>query len=131
MKKLLGAVSALAITFATGQAFAQNACDDGEMVIKFSHVVAATGHPKGDAATMLAERVNNEMNGTACMEVFANSTLYDDDKVMEALLLGDVQLAAPSLSKFEAYTKKYRLFDLPFLFDNIDAIDRFLEDQAL
>ena len=26
-------------------------CDDGEMVIKFSHVVAATGHPKGDAAT--------------------------------------------------------------------------------
>ena len=40
-------------------------CDDGEMVIKFSHVVAATGHPKGDAATMLAERVNNEMNGIA------------------------------------------------------------------
>jgi C4-dicarboxylate-binding protein DctP len=58
------------------------------------------------------------MNGKACMEVFANSTLYDDDKVMEALLLGDVQLAAPSLSKFEAYTKKYRLFDLPFLFSS-------------
>jgi hypothetical protein len=56
------------------------------------------------------------MNGKACMEVFPNSTLFDDDKVMEALLLGDVQLAAPSLSKFEAYTKKYRLFDLPFLF---------------
>jgi C4-dicarboxylate-binding protein DctP len=51
MKNLLGAVSALAITFAAGQALAQDACDDGEMVIKFSHVVAATGHPKGDAAT--------------------------------------------------------------------------------
>ncbi|WP_421857144.1 DctP family TRAP transporter solute-binding subunit [Oricola sp.] len=128
MKKLLGAVAALAVSFTATQAMA--ACDDGEMVIKFSHVVAATGHPKGDAATLLAERVNKEMNGTACMEVFANSTLYDDDKVMEALLLGDVQLAAPSLAKFEAYTKKYRLFDLPFLFASLDAVDAFGNSDA-
>ncbi|MCW9040325.1 MAG: DctP family TRAP transporter solute-binding subunit [Rhodospirillales bacterium] len=100
-------------------------CDPGEMIIKFSHVVAATGHPKGDAATLFADRVNKEMNGKACMEVFPNSTLYNDDKVMEALLLGDVQLAAPSLSKFEAYTKKYRLFDLPFIFPNQAAFDKF------
>lgn len=100
-------------------------CDSGEVVIKFSHVVKATGHPKGDAATLFADRVNKEMNGKACMEVFANSTLYDDDKVMEALLLGDVQLAAPSLAKFEAYTLKYRLFDLPFLFKNLAAVDKF------
>ncbi|HRY07933.1 MAG TPA: DctP family TRAP transporter solute-binding subunit, partial [Hyphomicrobiaceae bacterium] len=104
---------------------AQANCDKGEVVIKFSHVVKATGHPKGDAATLLAKRVNEEMNGKACMEVFPNSTLYDDDKVMEALLLGDVQLAAPSLSKFEAYTLKYRLFDLPFLFQDLKAVDTF------
>ncbi|UJQ94544.1 DctP family TRAP transporter solute-binding subunit [Mariluticola halotolerans] len=105
-------------------------CDSGEMVIKFSHVVAASGHPKGDAATLLADRVNAEMNGVACMEVFPNSTLFDDDKVMEALLLGDVQLAAPSLAKFEAYTLKYRLFDLPFLFSDLDAVTRFTTSDA-
>lgn len=120
------AISALAFS-ATG-AFAT--CDSGEMVIKFSHVVAASGHPKGDAATLLAERINDEMNGTACMEVFPNSTLFDDDKVMEALLLGDVQLAAPSLSKFEAYTLKYRLFDLPFLFSDLAAVERFTTSDA-
>ena len=50
MKKLLGAVSALALTFAAGQAMAdETGCDSGEMVIKFSHVVAGSGHPKGDA----------------------------------------------------------------------------------
>ena len=106
------------------------ACDDGEMVIKFSHVVAATGHPKGDAATLLADRINKEMNGKACMEVFPNSTLYDDDKVMEAMLLGDVQLAAPSLSKFEAYTLKYRVFDLPFLWKDLTSFDKFLASDA-
>ncbi|MCT8997745.1 DctP family TRAP transporter solute-binding subunit [Chelativorans intermedius] len=128
MKTLIAALSAVALTaLASG---AQAACDDGEMVIKFSHVVAAKGHPKGDAATLLAERVNEEMNGTACMEVFPNSTLYDDDKVMEALLLGDVQLAAPSLAKFEAYTLKYRLFDLPFLFPTLDAVNAFISSDA-
>ncbi|WP_336057509.1 DctP family TRAP transporter solute-binding subunit [Nitratireductor sp. CH_MIT9313-5] len=127
MKYLIGSVSALALSLFASSAYAQ--CDDGEMVIKFSHVVAASGHPKGDAATMLAERINDEMNGTACMEVYPNTTLYDDDKVMEALLLGDVQLAAPSLSKFEAYTKKYRLFDLPFLFSSLDAVNSFINSE--
>ncbi|MBD1565095.1 TRAP transporter substrate-binding protein [Vibrio sp. S12_S33] len=100
-------------------------CDPGEMVIKFSHVTNTDKHPKGIAASLLEERVNKEMNGKACMQVFPNSTLYDDDKVLEALLNGDVQLAAPSLSKFEKFTKKFRIFDLPFLFDDVDAVDRF------
>lgn len=108
---------------AAGPAYAQ--CDGGEMVIKFSHVTAAQGHPKGEAADLLAQRINDEMNGVACMEVYPNSQLYNDDKVLEAMQLGDVQMAAPSLSKFEKYTKKFRIFDLPFLFADIDAVDRF------
>lgn len=118
---------AMAASMSAGAALA--ACDAGEMVIKFSHVVAET-HPKGAAAAKLAERVNAEMNGKACMEVFPNSTLYDDDKVMEAMLLGDVHLAAPSLSKFEAYTLKFRLFDLPFLFSNLSKVNEFTQSEA-
>ena len=65
------------------------------------------------------------MNGKACMHVYPNSTLYDDKKVLEAMLNGDVHLAAPSLSKFEKFTKKFRIFDLPFLFKDVAAVDRF------
>ncbi|MDN2662244.1 TRAP transporter substrate-binding protein [Psychromonas sp. 14N.309.X.WAT.B.A12] len=110
------------------QAYAN--CDPGEMVIKFSHVTNADKHPKGVAASLLEKRVNEEMNGKACMQVFPNSTLYDDNQVLEALLNGDVQLAAPSLSKFEKITKKYRIFDLPFLFDDVAAVDRFQNSDA-
>ena len=105
-------------------------CDPGEMVIKFSHVTNSDKHPKGVAASLLEERVNTEMNGKACMQVFPNSTLYDDNQVLEALLNGDVQLAAPSLSKFEKITKKYRIFDLPFLFTDVAAVDRFQNSEA-
>ena len=118
-----GFALATAAMAAVTPAFA--ACDKGETVIKFSHVTNTDRHPKGIAASLLAERVNKEMNGKACMEVFPNSTLYDDNKVLEAMLQGDVQLAAPSLSKFEKFTKKFRIFDLPFLFKDIKAVDKF------
>lgn len=122
MKKLI--VSAMLV----GAAFSAPVhaqCDKGEEVIKFSFVTAATGHPKGEAATAIAKRINEDMNGKACMQLFPSSQLFDDNKVMEALLLGDVQVAAPSLSKFEAYTKKYRVFDLPFLFNDMEQVNGF------
>ncbi|MFY0618741.1 MULTISPECIES: DctP family TRAP transporter solute-binding subunit [unclassified Shimia] len=124
MKFLTTAATALALT-AMGASFASAACDDGEIVVKFSHVTNTDKHPKGIAASLLEQRVNDEMNGTMCMEVFPNSTLYNDNKVLEAMLQGDVQLAAPSLSKFEKFTKQFRLFDLPFMFKDINAVDAF------
>ncbi len=105
-------------------------CESGEIKIKFSHVTNTDKHPKGIAATLLESRVNEEMNGIACMEVFPNSSLYDDNKVLEAILNGDVQMAAPSLSKFEKFTKKYRIFDLPFMFKDINAVDKFQNSDA-
>ena len=56
-----------------------------------------------------------------CVEVYPNSTLFGDSKELEALLLDDVQMLAPSLSKFGSYTKKYGVFDLPFIFKDMDA----------
>ena len=121
--------AAIAMTGMSASA-ASDGCDDGEIVIKFSHVTNTDKHPKGIAATLLAERVNTEMDGVACMEVYPNSTLYNDDQVLEALLQGDVQLAAPSLSKFEQFTKQFRIFDLPFMFKNINAVDEFQNSET-
>ena len=125
-KLLAGAASAVLLFSAPAYA----ACDDGEIVIKFSHVTNTDKHPKGIAASLLEKRVNEEMNGRACMQVFPNSSLYDDKKVLEAMLNGDVQMAAPSLSKFEKFTKKFRIFDLPFMFEDVAAVDRFQSSEA-
>ncbi len=124
------ATTAVAVALSLSAAGAHAACDAGEIVIKFSHVTNTDKHPKGIAATLLSERVNAEMNGKACMEVYPNSTLYNDNQVLEAMLQGDVQLAAPSLSKFEAFTKKFRIFDLPFMFKNIEAVDAFQSSET-
>ncbi len=92
--------------------------------IKFSHVVAENT-PKGQGALLFKKLAEERLPGRVVVEVYPNSQLFGDAKEMEALLLGDVQLLATSLSKFDKFTKKLQVFDLPFLFDDIQAVDRF------
>jgi C4-dicarboxylate-binding protein DctP len=94
------------------------------IVIKFSHVVADKT-PKGQAALKFKELAEKYLPGKVQVQVFPNSQLFGDGQELDALLLGDVQLIAPSLSKFDRYTKKLQVFDLPFLFENLAAVDRF------
>ncbi len=103
------------------------------MVIKLSHVVA-DATPKGQASIKFKELVEKALPGKVQVQVFPNSQLFGDGKEMEALALGDVQIIIPSLAKFGKYTPKLQIFDLPFLFDNLAAVDRFQaskEGQAL
>ncbi len=95
-----------------------------EIVIKFSHVVAENT-PKGQMALKFKELVEQRLAGKVKVEVYPNSQLFGDNKVLEAMLLGDVQLAAPSLSKFGRYTKQLQVYDLPFLFNDMAAVERF------
>ena len=94
------------------------------IIIKYSHVVADVT-PKGQAAIKFKELAEKALPGKVEVQVFSNSQLFGDGKEMEALLLGDVQIIAPSLAKFAKYTPKIQIFDLPFLFDDIHAVDRF------
>lgn len=96
--------------------------------IKFSHVVAENT-PKGQMALKFKELVEKRLPGKVEVKVFPNSQLFGDNKVLEAMLLGDVQIAAPSLSKFDAYTKNLQIFDLPFLFDNMAAVEKFQQSK--
>ncbi|KIP88652.1 MULTISPECIES: DctP family TRAP transporter solute-binding subunit [Pseudomonas] len=94
------------------------------IVIKFSHVVA-DDTPKGRGALLFKQLVEERLGAQVKVEVYPNSTLFGDDDELQALRDGKVQLLAPSLSKFDAYTKQLQVFDLPFLFDDLDAVKRF------
>jgi C4-dicarboxylate-binding protein DctP len=124
MKKFVAvlATSAAALVLAAGTASA-------EIVVKFSHVVADQT-PKGQAALKFKEEAEKLLPGKVKVEVYPNSQLFGDAKEMEALALGDVQIIAPSLSKFARFTTKLQVYDLPFLFDDTGAIDRFQGSAA-
>lgn len=126
IRKVTTAIAAFAISaaFFAGPVFAAD-----PILIKFSHVVAENT-PKGQMATKFRDLVKERLDGKVVVEVFPNSQLFGDNKVLEAMLLGDVQMAAPALSKFSRYTDTLQLYDLPFLFKNIKAVDRFQQSEA-
>ncbi len=117
------AVTAVSTMLAVGTAIA------APITIKFAHVVAENT-PKGQACNKFRDLVAERLSGKVVVEVFPNSQLFGDDAVLEAMLLGDVQLAAPSLSKFSRYTKSLQVFDLPFLFKDMAAAEKFQTSEA-
>jgi C4-dicarboxylate-binding protein DctP len=118
------AAAAAALALAPFAATAQQ-----PMIIKFSHVVA-DGTPKGQAAIKFKEAAERLLPGKVKVEVYPNSQLFGDAKEVEALLLGDVHFIAPSLSKFEKFTKVLQVYDLPFMFADIEAVDKFQDGKV-
>jgi C4-dicarboxylate-binding protein DctP len=114
----------IAAAVALATAFSTAAQAQQPIIIKLSHVVAENT-PKGQASLKFKELAEKKLPGKVQVQVFPNSSLFGDGKEMEALLLGDVQIIVPSLSKFDRYTKKLQVFDLPFLFHDIASVDRF------
>src|SRR5210317_1404944 len=126
MKNKLLVVSLLvAVTFVVTATVSMAA----PIVMKFSHVVAENT-PKGQMANKFKELIDQRLNGKVVVEVFPNSQLFGDNKVLEAMLLGDVHLAAPSLSKFNKYTDSLQVYDLPFLFKDMEAVEKFQQGPA-
>lgn len=94
----------------------------GEIVLKFSHVVAPAT-PKGKAADKFAELAAKYTSGKVKVEVYPNSQLYKDREEVEALQLGAVHMLAPSLSKFGPLgAREMEIFDLPYILPNKAAL---------
>ncbi len=119
MKAVLALTAALSLTL-SGAALAQ-----APIIIKFSHVAAADT-PKGQAADYFKKLVEERTKGRVKVEVYPNSTLFKDKEELEALQLGSVQMLAPVPGKFGPLgVKEFEVFDLPYIFKDIDAVHRF------
>jgi C4-dicarboxylate-binding protein DctP len=105
--------AALAAALSIGTAYAQQ-----PIVIKFSHVVAENT-PKGKGALKFKELAEARTKGRVKVEVYPNSQLFKDGEEMQMLQLGNVQMLAPSVSKFGPLgVRAFEVFDLPFIFDD-------------
>ena len=94
-----------------------------EFTLKFSHVVSENT-PKGQAAIFFEKRLEELSKGRIDVQIYPNKQLYNDKAVLKAIRLDSVQMAAPSFSKFGKIVPQLALFDLPFLFKDIDQLHR-------
>ncbi len=102
----------------------------GQIIIKFSHVVAPDT-PKGKAAERFKLVAEKLAKGKVRVEIYPNSQLYKDREEIEALQSGAVQMLAPSLSKFGPMgAPEFQLFDLPYLFPNQEVLHRVMDGEV-
>ncbi|BAM32301.1 DctP family TRAP transporter solute-binding subunit [Helicobacter cinaedi] len=97
--------------------------------VKFAHVVSANT-PKGQAADFFAKRVDELSNGKIKVEVFPSAQLVDDDKVFQELTRNNVQMAAPSFSKFTPIAKEFNVWDVPFLFRDTEHLHKVMDSEV-
>ena len=120
----------LALTFPwLAQAQPQSASDSSPIVIKFSHVVA-NDTPKGQGAKLFKHLAEQRLGDRVRVEIYPSSSLYNDGIGLNALITGDIQLMAPSVAKLGEYSEAIQVFDLPFLFDDMNAVTRFQQSSA-
>lgn len=100
-----------------------------EYTLKFSHVVSANT-PKGKAADFFEKRLEELSGGRIDVQVYPSSQLYNDNAVVKALRLNSVQMAAPAFSKFGKIVPQLALFDLPFIFKDIDHLHRVQDGEV-
>ncbi|RXJ78255.1 C4-dicarboxylate ABC transporter [Arcobacter sp. F155] len=100
-----------------------------KFVLKFSHVVSPNT-PKGKAADYFEKRLEELSEGRIDVQVYPSSQLYKDNAVLKALKLDSVQMAAPSFSKFGKIVPQLALFDLPFLFKDVDHLHRVQDGEV-
>ncbi len=100
-----------------------------QYVLKFSHVVSPDT-PKGKAADYFAKRLEELSGGKIDVQVYPNAQLYGDKAVLKALKLNSVQMACPSFSKFGRFVPQLALFDLPFLFKDMDHVHKVQDSEV-
>ena len=90
-------------------------------VFRFSHVVSPDS-PKGRAAQFLKKELERVTAGKMTVRIYPNGTLFNDTSAIRAVQNNIIQLAAPSFSKFTSIIDDFQVFDIPFLFENIEAV---------
>ena len=121
MKKLVIGTIAAAMLATSGIA--------ADFVMKVSHVVSDST-PKGKAAAFLEKRIEELTAGKIDVQVFPNSQLYGDGEELKALVMDNVQVIMPSLSKFTSIAPEMQLFDLPFIFRDKDHLYKVMDGEV-
>lgn len=75
-------------------------------------------HPRGKAMKLFAAEVEKNTDGKVKVQVYPNSVLGSEERMLQAVQTGVQELYLGALSPFSVRKKQIQIFDFPFLFAN-------------
>lgn len=83
--------------------------------------------PQYQGLLKFKELVEDGSDGRFEVQLYANSQLGDDTKMMQSLRMGTLEMTCPSTAPIAGLNKQFMVFDLPFLFPNEQVADKVLD----
>jgi len=91
------------------------------IVMKIGHAQPVT-HPRHESLLKFKELVEQRTNGGITVEIYPAAQLGDEASMLDATKLGTLQATRGGL--FERVSPKMLIYTMPFLFDNLDSIEK-------
>jgi TRAP-type transport system periplasmic protein len=133
MKKMFKMVSVFLVSVLTASLFAGCGSSTQSNTTKAEKRVIKVGiglneqSPQYKGLQKFKELVERDTKGRLEVQLFANSQLGDDTKMMTALRAGTLEMTCPSTAPVSGLDKKWMAFDLPFLFPNEEVADKVMD----
>lgn len=119
--------AALALCLAAGM-FAGRA-GAGEKVFRVGHITT-TENSFHKALLALDEELNKRTNGGLRLRIYPNAQLGDLTELIESVQMGNLDMAISSTSFITNFCSALDVFDMPFLFENYEQVDRVLDSPV-
>lgn len=119
MKTLIATAAAAAFSLASAGAHAQ------QLTLNVGHTLAPESHYQV-ATTRMAEIAAKKSNGQIKINVFGQSQLGGEVKMIQAARAGGLDMLITAQAPLVNTIKAYSLFDVPYLFDSVDQANKVL-----
>ncbi|MFQ5603020.1 MAG: TRAP transporter substrate-binding protein [bacterium] len=89
------------------------------VTLKLAHGLAAS-HPVHQAMEFMAAKALEKSDSTLVIEIYPNEQLGNEKECLEKLQLGAIAMTKVSSSMLESFLEEYKVYALPYLFNNED-----------
>ncbi len=100
------------------------------MVLKLGHI-GDPGHPYSKGADYFAELISKKSNGKIIIKNYHSSQLGDQKTLIEGLVYGTIDMALVGTAALGQFQPQISLFDLPFLFEDLDHAYKSLDTVGM
>jgi tripartite ATP-independent transporter DctP family solute receptor len=100
------------------------------ITLKLAHPQPTT-HVYHKAAEHFSKKVAEISGGKIKIEIFPNSVMGGQRAVLELVQLGSVDFTTTSTALMGSFDESYRMFSLPFLFDNEKHLFKVFDDKSV
>jgi tripartite ATP-independent transporter DctP family solute receptor len=103
--------------------------ENEQVVLKLAHALPNT-HPVHLGMEYMAERLLEKSGGEMRIEIYPSEQLGSERQCLELLQIGSLDLTKVSAGLMEGFLRSFRLFGLPFLFEDEAHLHRVLESDV-